>query len=191
MLTRISDENDLIERVSQNDSEALQILFDHYLPMVRNILTPYHLRIYDDDDWYQEARWVCYRACCTYRSHRGSVFSSYYRCCLQNKINSILRKELALKRCSNHGCISLDDELQHTDLISECDPHESHQLNETLQEYQKSLSNYEAVCFQVLMGTISIDVLLQQTNTTVIQAQRGMDRCRIKFRRYLKKRQQD
>ena len=56
MLTRISDENDLIECVSQNDSEALQILFDHYLPMVRNILTPYHLRIYDDDDWYQEAR---------------------------------------------------------------------------------------------------------------------------------------
>ena len=45
----------LIAAVAQNDSQALDVLFKAYLPMVYHTVAPYYIRLFDEDDWLQEA----------------------------------------------------------------------------------------------------------------------------------------
>lgn len=182
----ILKENALIKRAAKGESQALKELFIKYLPMTLAELKGYNLRHYDDD-WRQEAYIAFYKACCTYNPGVLVRFSTYYRCCLSNHLKSIMRRELAAKRSANHKSVSLDDDLHYLELVTASTPHEVQQTNEILEEFIKELSPFEYVCYQVLKGEMTMEMLLIQTGDDLKKANRGLGRVRYKFRKFIKK----
>ncbi|MEL1196048.1 hypothetical protein AADX85_13330, partial [Staphylococcus epidermidis] len=85
----------LIQAVVENDSEALDVLFKAYLPMVYRTFTPYYIRLFDEDDWLQEARIVCYETCQCYDQNCGKSFGGFYKLRFHHHVLNLIRKELA------------------------------------------------------------------------------------------------
>ena len=71
-------ELELIEKIKLQDSEALKQLCNIYQPLIRSISNNYFLRIYDYQDWQQEAMIVCYSCAQSFSRERGS-FAGYFR----------------------------------------------------------------------------------------------------------------
>lgn len=80
------------------DSDAFELLFKRYRPLVNALVHHYHLTTFDQDDWLQEARTGLFRAIQHYDGHTGSMFGSYYNLVLESQFNGLLREQLAFKR---------------------------------------------------------------------------------------------
>ncbi|KRN29195.1 hypothetical protein IV38_GL000075 [Lactobacillus selangorensis] len=180
-------EQQLIERTAQRDSEALQSLFERYLPMVRKMFWPYSLRLFDEDDWLQRARFVCYRSCCIFTPHRGSRFASFYQFNLHNELNSLVRYELAQKRLAQKQALSyevlceqsadgIERQIEFNAMISQCD--------EIRHYYVEMLSPSEQAALRVLLGEYSEAEVCARFDWTPRQLQGAMQRCRRKYRQY-------
>ncbi|WP_262315682.1 sigma-70 family RNA polymerase sigma factor [Lacticaseibacillus parakribbianus] len=90
---------------AQDDSEDFETLFNQYRPLVYGQLKRYNLRDFDRDDWLQEARIAMYKAVQHFNGRRGSQFGPYYQLVLHSHFNSLLRRQLALKRQSDAQAI--------------------------------------------------------------------------------------
>ncbi|MBO3090878.1 hypothetical protein J5F27_02960 [Schleiferilactobacillus harbinensis] len=101
----------LIAAVIAGDSEALEALFQKYLPLVNSIRKHYFVRLFDDDDWYQEARLCCYQSCCRFDGRRGSKFGGFFKYCFTNHVRGLVRREMAAKRKGDADNVSLEQML--------------------------------------------------------------------------------
>lgn len=73
--------------------------------MINTVKRKYYLRLYDEQDWEQEAMIVCYQSALDFSTKRGR-FGSYFKRCLNNHAISILRKQLSAKRIINNNSVS-------------------------------------------------------------------------------------
>ncbi|ERL66278.1 sigma factor [Schleiferilactobacillus shenzhenensis] len=104
----MSDE-ELIVRVRAGDSAALETLVQRYQPMVNGVRQCFFIRLFDRDDWYQEARICCYNVCCHFDSGHGSSFGAYFKLCFRHHMLRFVRRDLAAKRSGDLDTISLED----------------------------------------------------------------------------------
>lgn len=172
----------LISAVAQNDSQALDVLFKAYLPMVYHTVAPYYIRLFDEDDWLQEARIVCYETCQCYDCQRGKSFGSFYKLRFKNHILNLLRRELAQKRRGDRQAVLIAEQPE-CDAISE-NTVTYYQSQFELRCYLETLSPFELVSFRVLTGQLSIDEACCQLDCTIDQLKRGQSRCQTKLKRY-------
>lgn len=92
----------------QNNSQALECLVQKYLPLIESTSQKYRLRLFDRDDWRQEARIVCLETCQIFDERQGSRFGSFYKLRLQNHWTNLVRQQLALKRQTNVNAVSME-----------------------------------------------------------------------------------
>ncbi|UQS83944.1 hypothetical protein [Bombilactobacillus thymidiniphilus] len=103
-----------------NDSAALENLVQKYFPLIERLRQMYRLQLFEREDWYQEARLVCFSTCLLFDDQQGSRFGSFYKMRLKNHITNLLRQQAAFKRRSNVNSISMDNLVeQNPDLESD------------------------------------------------------------------------
>jgi len=175
-------DTELITAVLNRDSDALEILFKTYLPMIYHTYAPYYIRLFEHEDWLQEARLVCFETCQRYDCHCGKSFGGFYKLRFQHHIDNLLRKELAQKRRIDHQAL----------LCAQCPEKRAvgensaayYQSQTMLMAYLEHLSPFELMSFRVLSGTLAIDQACQQFDCTLAQLERGQSRCRTKLKQY-------
>ncbi|QFP80074.1 sigma-70 family RNA polymerase sigma factor [Latilactobacillus graminis] len=172
----------LIQAVVENDSEALDILFKAYLPMVYRTFTPYYIRLFDEDDWLQEARIVCYETCQCYDQNSGKSFGGFYKLRFHHHVLNLIRKELAQKR-----------RIDQQSLLTDCCPEGSAVGEDTVAYYQsavemraylETLSAFELVAFRVLAGQLVLEQACSQFDCTLEQMKRAQSRCQTKLKQF-------
>lgn len=169
-------------------SDALEQLVAKYQPMIQATINRFYLRMFDQDDWQQEARIVCYETCLLYETQRNCQFGAFYKLRFDHHVRNLVRHELAIKRQSNRQNISLEEMM-----IAETFPNgftpaqrETHALPEfDLTEYLALLSNFEFESFQVVLNLRREQDVCHEYNCDQIQIKRAIARCHKKLRLYL------
>lgn len=151
-----SYELELIKRIQrESDGLAVKSLCQIYRPMINTVKRKYYLRLYDEQDWDQEAMIVCYQSAIAYSTNRGK-FGSYFKRCLNNHAISILRKQLSAKRKINNDSISWEKIVYDTSNIVQEPKTVDFSLptSVTYRECLEKLSNLELAALLVSLGRI-------------------------------------
>lgn len=168
----------LIEKIAENDEQALQELFKMYYPVVDCIKKIYYLRDFDSQDWDQEALIVCYDSAKKYNESRGG-FGTYFKRRFRNHVRTLLRANMATRRKAHNEAISLDY-LQdaNSDLLlvkSQQDINIS--ISEVGRDFYASLSHVELVATFVFLGFSTIEEAQVRWNVTPERLRRA--KCRV------------
>ncbi|WP_125604321.1 sigma-70 RNA polymerase sigma factor region 4 domain-containing protein [Lapidilactobacillus bayanensis] len=179
----------LVRAVQNNgDSLALEALVAKYQPMIQATIKRFYLRMFDQDDWQQEARIVCYETCLLYETQRNCQFGAFYKLRFDHHVRNLVRHELAVKRQSNRNNFSLEEML-----ISETFPgftvpaeRESRALPAfDLAAYLTTLSNFEFQSFQVILNLRASADVCHEYDCDQLQVKRAIARCKKKLQLYL------
>lgn len=168
---------------NSGDSHALELLVHKYQPMIRAAAQRYYLRLFDDDDWQQEARIVCYQTCLLYQDQYHCQFGAFFKLRFDHHVRSLLRHELALKRRIDQQSISWE-----TTTVSEpVAPFDAGIRDPELAGFDfpaflASLSYFELQAFKVVTQQLSLEAACRQLNCEEQQLKRGMERCKLKLK---------
>ncbi|MFD1318441.1 RNA polymerase subunit sigma-70 [Loigolactobacillus zhaoyuanensis] len=177
----------LITAAAAGNSNAFEHLFYLYRPMLKKIQQQYYLYQFDDDDWDQEARIICFRAARSYRSDTRLTFGRYYQRCLLCRIYTLLRRQNAKKRQIDRHTVSIEiDEIKRRV-----------ETKGSLQSLNWSLIRAHADDFIGQLSELEQIVFYRQlaisfewpstivAEVTEAQERNALDRCRRKLKKYL------
>ncbi|MFD0898561.1 sigma-70 RNA polymerase sigma factor region 4 domain-containing protein [Loigolactobacillus binensis] len=176
----------LILTAATGDSRACEQLFSRYRPMLKKIQQHYYLRDFDDDDWDQEARIVCFRAAQNYRWDTNLTFGRYYQKCLLCRVYSLIRRQSAQKRVGEAHTVSMENED-----IRQCIEAKGTQQSLDLAliltaapDFLHCLSTFE---YQIFCRFVlsSLNSQCEQVDLSDSQTRNALERCRYKLKRYL------
>ena len=89
------NDNELIYMVQENDESSTDILIRKYRPIIFKLSNEYYKkytgRIYDFDDFYQEALFSFYKAIHTYNNSKSVLFYTYVVICIKRALSSFGR----------------------------------------------------------------------------------------------------
>ena len=178
------NERTLIAQIKQKDNDALAKMCQKYAPMIMNVKRRFYLRDFDDDDWDQEARLICYESAVIYDEKRG-YFGSYFKVRLMNHARTLLRYELAQRRAAHTHAVSYEqimtDEIVNQKQITLLiDP-----ISDVYRAYVKSLSPLEQISNLYELGLIDQEAALEKGKCTVKQLMQAKSRCKQKLKKLL------
>ena len=175
-------ELELIEKIKLQDSEALKQLCNIYQPLIRSISNNYFFRIYDYQDWQQEAMIVCYSCAQSFSRERGS-FAGYFRRRLTNHIISLIRKHWSLKSKINNSAASWEYISEFGVGEIECGISELIvPLGDLYTEIVEKLSNLELAALMIVLGQADEERVIMNLNIDKKVMQRAKSRMMNKFR---------
>ncbi|WP_461219305.1 sigma-70 family RNA polymerase sigma factor [Lapidilactobacillus salsurivasis] len=178
----------LITAVQQTgDSQALEALVAKYQPMIQNASHQYYLRFFGPDEWQQEARIVCYQTCLLFCTQHDCQFGAFFKLRFHNHMRSLVRRELALKRRADVESISYDSKLSEESLPYDWQGQGVFPeiIFWDFAHYLDTLSYFELQAFRVAVHEAEADATCQRLGCTPQQLERGIERCRIKLKRFL------
>ena len=87
-------ENDLelLDRIKQNDEQALEIMIEKYKPLICSKIRDYRFPSSEQDDFLQEGIMVLTKAINSYRDDKDKTFTRYFELLLTNRFNSLYKK---------------------------------------------------------------------------------------------------
>lgn len=183
-------ENKLVELAKSGNSQALEQLVNKYKPLIYNTISQYHLYLYDEDDWLQDARIECFLTAQKFDPTSGSKFGSFFKLRFQNMVRSKLRKQLAQKRRTDYQAASLDEILQQEYDAWPQSLHaataETTPICHDFKKYTQTLSQVEVQALLVNMGQKQADEVLNAFQIDAKTLKNAQQRVRMKFRHYLK-----
>lgn len=93
---------ELIYMVRENDDISKNVLFDKYLPVIKNMANNYYTKLKgyncDYDDFFQEAMIAFNTALHTYDERKNSMFYSYVILCINRSLMTFCRNITSLKK---------------------------------------------------------------------------------------------
>lgn len=98
-----------MNEVEAVENDHLSQLFYQYLPVIRSVKAKYYLRLFDEDDWFQEGYISLYKAKQAFDPTLGVSFGSFFKRTFENNIKSHLRKQNAYKRQTEVLAISWEN----------------------------------------------------------------------------------
>ncbi|WP_125767511.1 sigma-70 family RNA polymerase sigma factor [Lapidilactobacillus wuchangensis] len=180
----------LIEAVQDHgDSQALESLVRKYQPMIGNAAQQFYFKLFDEDDWQQEARIVCYETCLLYQTTYNCQFGAFFKLRFHNHLRSLLRHELAFKRQSNQQSMPLENYLAEENVFGSVN-YPTQLTTQTffdMEQFLKTLSYFELQAFRVAMHQQTLTEACTHLECSEIQITRGIDRCHGKMREFMKK----
>lgn len=169
------------------DSAALEALVTKYKPMIVCAQQQYFIKLFDDSDWEQEARIVCYETCLLFQASRDCQFGAFFKLRFYNHIRSLLRHDMALKRRCNQESLPLENYLAEEGSYGSVDYMTD--VNQAaffeLSQFLKTLSYFELQAFRVLLRQITAADACVTLHCSETQLQRAIDRCHAKMRNFL------
>ncbi|WPC19666.1 sigma-70 family RNA polymerase sigma factor [Pediococcus inopinatus] len=188
-----TQEAELINDSKMGDSASFEILFKKYCPIVIHIKDKYFLRTYDIDDWMQEGRFVFFNTLANYDVNRHITLGKYFQSNFQNRVYSLIRREMAFKRRSDLFCNSLEamkdesGEYERLFMTKHGGPDEMVVLKEDCERYRSDLSGFEVQVFNHYYrgkSPVEIAKLLNCDSSRVLNA---VSRCRNKLSKRVSK----
>ncbi|WP_164512655.1 RNA polymerase sigma factor [Loigolactobacillus iwatensis] len=181
--------DDVIRVAASGNSDALEWLFKKYLPLLKSLQHRYYLRLYDYDDWCQEARLICYHSAQQYDHNSHLSFGRFYQMQLQHHIINLIRRQLAQKRQVDRLQIPVEQvDLENAYLkksLLRPLPSDWATINCDLIQYWQSLSKFEQRVMLLVLESTEIPAIAKQIACTESQVNCAIARCRTKLRRYL------
>lgn len=176
-------EDELIKRIKAGDEQALEKLFALYRPLVASVLKTYYLHHYDFKDWEQEAMIVCYESVLVYSAKKGN-FKSLYKTKLYNHARTLVRYNMAARRQVYSKSVSWEwinkneiREPRHSELVVP--------LNDTYNEWVKSLSRMELIALMTILGEMSTEYAIEHLEIEAAKLVRARSRTLQKMRKIL------
>ncbi|PJE49546.1 sigma-70 family RNA polymerase sigma factor [Pediococcus damnosus] len=186
-------EAELIKNSKMGDSASFEILFRQYCPIVIHIKDKYFLRTYDLDDWLQEGRIIFFNTLANYDTKRHITLEKYFQANFQNRVYSLIRREMAVKRRSDLFCNSLETmktesgEYERLFMTKHGGPDELVVLKENCERYYSDLSRFEAQVFKYYyQGKHSVEIA-SLLHCEVPRVSNAVSRCRNKFAKRVSK----
>lgn len=182
-------EQKLIEASRAGDSDSFEYLFQQYLPIVMRVKAKYFLRGYDRDDWLQEGRITFFNTIANFDGRRHITLGKFFQTNFQNRIYSLIRREMAFKRRSNLLCSSLDamqnesSEYERLFVTKHGGPHELAVLKEDCRNYCADLSKFESQVSGLFFAGKTSAQIAKILNCEESQVLNAINRCRNKFTR--------
>lgn len=178
----------LIDAAAIGDAQAIEYLCQQYRPVLVRLQRMYWLRLYDDDDWQQEARWICYLAAQQYDARYHLTFGRFYQMQLKHRIITLLRQQFALKRrCDQYAVRYRDLEniaaahkrLQQTEVAATAT------LRADFAVYYAQLSQFERQVFDCTLHYRSNAEIAQHLTCSEKKVYAALCRCRLKMRLHM------
>ncbi|WP_025730697.1 sigma-70 family RNA polymerase sigma factor [Atopobacter phocae] len=188
--------DELLLRYQAGEEELFEEFFKRFSAMMYRYSYLYPIAELERDDFIQEASTVLYRAMGKYNVENGTGFTAYYRTCLKNEINSILRRALAKKRASSRDNVMYEE--FETERIANkyyeqtsggpspyIHPEAHVLLEESVDYFIHSLSDFEQKSFYWYTKGYTIDEIAERVCRPVESVQNALKRCRRKMREAL------
>ena len=83
---------ELINLVKNGDDLAFEHLLHRYNPLIKRLISSYHARNYDNEDFYQIAVLAFYHAVLTFSKTTSYSFYAFALSCIRNKMISVWRQ---------------------------------------------------------------------------------------------------
>ncbi len=165
LLINKNKENDyeLLYLIENDSDEALEVMFDKYNNLIISLINKYHFGKKIEDDIYQEARMVLYKAIKTFDSRFGKTFTMYFKKLLENRFNTLIKD------------IKKD---QYYEVYNDEQMFVEEEITFDLMDNKKLSSTEKQVYFEYFYVGNSIEDLCKKLNLTKKQAYNAI--CRIK-----------
>ncbi|MDH6364018.1 RNA polymerase sporulation-specific sigma factor [Enterococcus sp. PF1-24] len=174
----------------RQQEEFLQ-LFNRYKPIVFKLQKKYRLNNFDNDDWLQEGQIVFYKILTCYDVEKGATLGHFFKLAFVNHINSLLRKQTALKRKADVLSCSLEklapvDEANYRKGMN-YQPHilENMILKENFQKYQTLFSEREGAVMSCYLLQMDLAEIAQLLHISENQVRNALDRGKKKLTDHL------
>ncbi|QMU07076.1 sigma-70 family RNA polymerase sigma factor [Levilactobacillus suantsaii] len=181
------DDLQLIELIKRNDdSQAIQILFTRYRPVLARLQRQFYLPGHDADDWEQEARLVLYAGAHRFNTQRSRSFGAFYRLSLTHRVYDLIRQSQAQKRRARtisveaQGSFFADTLVDHRVTVRE-----GLELQEAVGQLLPRLSPVERTVFCALLKQATPEAISVQTGWPKERVVAALHRCRRKLRQLL------
>ena len=126
--------------IKEGNSDAFVELTARYVELIRAKSAPFHGTFLDHDDFYQEGLWGLYTAACTYRTDKGSRFSTYASICIHNRILMAYRNAKCGRNQPLDGFVSLNEEIN-LSASDTANPEAQYLSKERLQQVHFAIQN--------------------------------------------------
>ncbi len=183
----------LMAKAKIGNSDAFEIVFRKYIPVVLNQRNMYYLRNYDLDDWLQEGRIVCYESLQRYDISEGITFGLFFKINFKRRVVTLLRHQEAQKRQVDHYTDSLETKIDslgefYGNGVEDYRAKASIEyvfVRESLEEFSESLSKFEIMVYIYLLLGEGLEGTAEKLNVPISKVSSGYSRLRKKFKKYI------
>ena len=192
------DQSQILDLVLQSKNELTEEIFDALYQEVLPTLYANRWRIpkyiLENDDYYQEARISLVQAVQTYRINSKAAFTTYFANIFKNRLLDIRRMHMTDKRIANFKVErSLDlfasegeeNNIENRLRTKEFPPEYVYLFNETINRYEKSLSDMERTAYSYFKKGFSYEEMEKLTGFTRKQVHSLIAKCKRKYRKIL------
>ena len=132
---------ELLYMIRENSSEALEIMFEKYKPLIYSRIKGFNIKKSYVDDFYQEGLIALNDAIEKFDPNKNIVFTSFFDIVLQRRLMSALRRNKNYFE-TNYIC-------ENVDIIEAYGSHKQQINNEKIEELEYSLSTFELKVFEL------------------------------------------
>ena len=88
----VENDNELIFLIREHNDEAMEKMVEKYDILILSMINKYHFPVQQKEDYLQEGRLVLLKAIDTYQGINNKTFNKYFELLLQNRFNTLYRK---------------------------------------------------------------------------------------------------
>ena len=170
---------------AHNAGQALAVLFNYYLPLVKQNIRFYRICCYDQHDLLQEALVVCYLCALNFDEQQQFPFVAFFKRSLRNRLISLTRYDQAQKREATKQC-SYDDVAEMISFHTSTSPDEIVAIthsHDCIAQFIEQLTPTERFVFtNYILQSITLDEFCQQNKLTKASVYTTSRRCKNKLR---------
>lgn len=158
-------ENDyeLLYLIENDSEEALEVMFEKYNNLIVSLISKYHFDKMIEEDIYQEARMVLFKAINTFDNRFGKTFTMYFKKLLENRFNTLIKT---------------NKKEQHYEVYNEEQMFVEEEISFQIIDDKKLSLTEKQVYFEYFYGGNSIEEVSKKLNLTKKQTYNAV--CRIK-----------
>ncbi|MBQ8504590.1 MAG: sigma-70 family RNA polymerase sigma factor [Clostridia bacterium] len=182
----LSDE-ELVNLVKENDSEAFSCLTARYIEKAKIIALSFKNVPIENDDLIQEAMTGFLSAVYSFKNDSGCSFATYSSRCIKNRLLSVIRSSSAKKRIPHELVVPFEET---TELSENVPSPEEHLISQSEAEYissviSSSLSKQEKEIFMLYLTGMSYDEIARSARISQKAVDGTLQRARKKLREKL------
>lgn len=189
-LSSVSNER-LVQSIKESmDDRLLVELIQRFKPMVRKYASSYRIPCFDEEDYFQEARIVIYKACLNFNPDRTPYFAPYVQKVYKNHLANILRYYRAARRGGGVRDMSLINEndeeaLDRLEVIAPSHQISSvaiYEIREKSSFYFATLSPFEKQVLCRFLNREDYQQIADELNIPLKRVHDALYRCRKKLK---------
>lgn len=197
------NDNELLSYVSEDNEDAINLIYEKYKPLINTVATTLHRRYckntgLDVSDLVQEGMLGLNSAMNHYKDNKDVLFYTYAKKCIERKIIStvimanrkkhkILNESVSFEVNLKGNDVSLDNIIKDTNYDPENLVIAKENNEELMEEINKELTNFELQVLQLKMDGFNHKEISEIIDRDYKSVGNAIQRIKMKIRKILKK----